>query len=101
MTKIDFNTLYSGERSVLGDALLSHDPFDQYAWAQEWRLAVADALVFEHGEYVPGFRPGVFGPDRDSFAYGFTQDADVEPLRYAFKILSRYVAWLELAGESY
>ena len=100
-TKIDFDTLYSGVRSVLGDALISHDPYDQYGWAQEWRFAAADALVFEHGVHVPGFRPACSGPNRDAFAYAYTQGADVEALQYAFKILTRFVDWLIMAGEDY
>jgi hypothetical protein len=97
----DFHTRYAGARSVLGTALLSHDPYDQYGWAQEWRFAIADALVFEHGESVPGFKPSPFGPDRGSFAYSYVSDADADALRYAFKILSRFVEWLTLSGEDY
>jgi hypothetical protein len=97
-TKIDFRTLYSGKRSVLGDALRSHDPSDQYGWAEDWRYAVADALVWEHGERVPGIHPLPFGPE-PSYAYATVQGADADALRYAFKILSRFAAWLELAGQ--
>lgn len=102
-----FATLYSGERAVLGEALINHDPHDQFAWCQEWRFAIADYLYFDKGEYegdiiVPGFRPPS-EPDTDSYAYQSLQamEPDTESLLYAFNVLGRFREWLSLNGEDY
>ena len=97
-----FATLYSGERAVLGEALINHDPYDQFAWCQEWRFAIADTL-FERGESVPGFRQSPSGSDTDSYAYQAIQamDADTSSLLYAFNVLGRFREWLSINGEDY
>ncbi|WP_395759459.1 hypothetical protein OIE82_27035 [Streptomyces althioticus] len=98
-----FWCMYSGKREVLGHALFNHDPFDQFAWCQEWRFAIADYLTFNEGEYVNGFRPSPMGPDEDSFAYDTLKGErpSVEALRYAEKVLERFREWLRIAGEDY
>lgn len=103
MSANDFWESYNGEREALGMALVMHDPYDQFAWCQEWRFAIADVLTHDRHETVPGFRPGFNGADVESYAY---QDIATSPpsddaLWYALKILDRYREWLRLAGEDY
>lgn len=99
----NFDELYSGKREALGEALVNHDPFDQFAWCQEWRFALCDYLTFDQGEYVPDFRPGFNGPDIDSYAYSqlVVSDYDTETAQYALRILDRYREWLRIAGMDY
>ena len=99
----DFWDLYSDERVVLGNALIFHDPYDQFGWVQEWRFAIADYLHFDMGETVTGFLPAPGGPDTDSYAYDELCDISpsVEALRYALRILDRYREWLRIAGKDY
>lgn len=94
---------YSGKRIVLYAALVSHDPWDQFAWCQEWRFAIADVLHFQRGENVPYFYPSPMGPDEDSYAYSELSTAayTVEELRYAYDILTRFREWLGIAGQDY
>ncbi len=96
-----FNRLYSGKRAVIGLALINHDPFDQFAWCQEYRFAICDYLVWEMGEYVEDFRS--YSPEEDSYAFQELKgyDPDVESLRYALEILDRFRVWLGMAGLDY
>lgn len=95
---------YGTTNPVLIEARINHDPYDEFAWVQEWRFAIAQFLS-DLGEYVPDFR----GSDdiRESYAYEslentFTCSAqDIRALTYAFRILSRYREWLSLAGKDY
>lgn len=98
-----FWALYSGKREVLGEALLSHDPGDQFGWCQSWRFAIADYLTFNVGEYVEGFRPALGDPDTDSYEYDTLCESApaTEALRYAEKVLDRYREWLRIAGKDY
>jgi hypothetical protein len=98
----EFWNLYSGKREVLGMVLLFHDPFDQFAWCQEWRFALCDLLYWQ-GVSVPDFKTLLTGPDTSSFAYQYLWDmsADREACRYALRILDRYREWLRIAGEDY
>lgn len=97
----NFWNLYSDEREVLGHALMSHDPFDQFAWCQGWRFALCDYLVWELGEYVPEFRS--LAPDEES--YEFQELKELEPeaesVWYALRILDRYREWLRINGHDY
>jgi hypothetical protein len=99
----DFWTLYSGQRAILGEALVNHDPYDQFGWCQGWRFALCDFLYWDQGETVPGFRPGFNGPDIDSFEYSqlTCSDYTTEQAEYALMILDRYREWLRIAGEDY
>jgi len=98
----EFWERYSGKRLVLGQALFNHDPYDQFAWCQEWRFAICDYLVWELGGHVPGFRPAC-GPDDDSYAYDCLRHMNVteESLRYALRILDRFGEWLRIEGKDY
>lgn len=97
----NFRTLYSGERAVLGEALIAHDPYDQLSWVMEWRFAIADTL-YERGERVPGFRQSPNGSDADAYAYQALQamEPDTASLLYAFNVLGRFRDWLD-ADERY
>lgn len=94
---------YSGKREVIGEALFSHDPYDQFAWCQGWRFAVADYLTYNRGEYVNGFRSAAGEPETESYEYQELCETapGVEALRYAEKVLERYREWLRIAGEDY
>lgn len=97
--------------------------YDPYGAGNTALFAVCEALTIE-GEGVPpevGYRPGVFGafadpqdsaqstilagldPDRfpGYWVEGYTPNLTVEDLQYAARILSRYIAWVTLAGRSY
>lgn len=104
MSKIlreDFWTLYSGKRELLGHALFSHDPFDQFAWVQGWRFAICDYMYHVMGESVPEFRPS-FNPE---VSYEFEEISELDPtletLWYSLEILDRYRVWLGMAGLDY
>ena len=97
----DFWTLYSGKRELLGHALLSHDPFDQFAWVQGWRFALCDYLTYDLGESVPEFRS--YAPETESYEYQEIHELDIdsETAWYTLEILDRYRAWLGMAGLDY
>jgi len=110
-----FRERYSGERAVLGEALLNHDPFDQFAWVQGWRFAICDALLWDWGYLVPEFHTAASGPE-DTYElemirtlYVIDEDDQIDrkywhvedELKYALKILDRYREWLRIAGEDY
>ena len=91
-----------------------HDPYDQFAWVQGWRFAVCEALLFDFGHLVPGFRTVASGAEPraeidairshyttvdDSLAPGdFHWEAD---LLRVLTVLDRYRNWLALAGQDY
>ena len=101
-TRSAFWDLYNGKRAILGEALLNHDPGDQFAWCQEWRFALADVLAYERGVWVEGYES--FGPDDSTYAYDCLTDqpgySDAD-LLYAYDILTRYREWLRIAGVDY
>lgn len=94
---------YWGKREALGVALIMHDPYDQFGWCQEWRFAIADVLVFDRGEGVPGFYPAPSGPEEESLAYHdlMADRPSTEALWYALNILDRFREQLRLAGADY
>lgn len=94
---------YSGKREVIGEALISHDPFDQFAWVQGWRFALCDYLTSEWGESIPGFRQSPAGPDEDCWEYERLTEGQYGPdvCLHALKIFDRYREWLRIAGEDY
>lgn len=98
----DFWELYSGKREVLGHALFDHDPYDQFAWCQEWRFSICNYLYHARGYRVPHYRPGAGGPD---VSYGYETLAETDPpigaMLYALRILDRYREWLRIAGKDY
>lgn len=99
----EFWDRYSGKRAVLGEALINHDPYDEFAWVQSWRFAIADRLYWYEGAYVPGYDPGpMSGPD---LTFAYEQLAELEPTEdqmwYALGILDRYREWLRIAGRDY
>ncbi len=100
-TREEFWARYSGKREILGNALLSHDPFDSFGWVQGWRFALCDYLYWDMGENVPGFRPA-FQPE-SSYEYEEISSLtpDLETLWYTLEILDRYRVWLGIAGQDY
>lgn len=96
-------TKYGTTNPVLIQARLTHDPYDEFAWVQDWRFAIAQRLE-DLGEYVPEFR----GADdiRDTYEYEAvagteTSEGDAEMMWYALRILDRYREWLRIAGKDY
>lgn len=93
---------YGTTNPVLIEARINHDPYDEFAWVQDWRFSIAQYLT-DLGEYVSDFR----GADdiRDDYPYeqlfAMRCSLDVEDLRYALKILDRYREWLRVAGKDY
>lgn len=94
---------YGTTNPVLVEARVNHDPYDEWAWCQEWRLAIADYLTFDLDEYVEDFRPSPMGPDDESYAYQSlrTLQPSYDDLVYAKIILARYAEWLRAAGKDY
>lgn len=99
----EFWSRYSDKREVLGYALFSHDPWDQFGWCQSWRFTLCDYLTFVWGESVPHFRPSSMGPDEDAFEYEELTEMQASPEAcwYALRILDRYREWLRIAGRDY
>ena len=93
---------YGTTNPVLIEARINHDPYDQFAWVQDWRFSIAQYLT-DVGEYVGDFR----GADdiRDDFPYAVLHEMNPQPepeeLFYALKILDRYREWLGIAGKDY
>jgi hypothetical protein len=85
---------------VLVEARIAHDPYDQFAWVQEWRFAIAQYLT-DQGEYVPEFRGSY--TIREDYTYGslLSLSPTVDELTYALTILNRFRVWLGLAGRDY
>lgn len=92
---------YSGKRAIIGEALLTHDAWDQFGWVQEWRFALCDYLYFECGEYVPEFRPASEPGDTYAFDVLVNGEFSPETALYTLEILDRYRVWLGLAGLDY
>lgn len=94
---------YGTANPVLRVARVNHDPYDEFAWVQEWRFAISDYLYWHEGEAVPGFSPGGTSGPELSLAYeGISECApSVEELWYALGILDRYREWLRIAGRDY
>lgn len=90
---------YGTTNPVLIEARIAHDPYDEFAWVQDWRFAIAQRLQ-ELGEYVPLFHGS---PDiRETYAYEMiAREDNVADLEYAAKILERYREWLRIAGRDY
>jgi hypothetical protein len=83
---------YGTTNPVLIEARINHDPYDEFAWVQDWRFAISDRLYWYEGEDVPGFNPGgATGPEL-TFAYETLSDLNptVEQMEYALNILDRY-----------
>lgn len=90
------------DRTVIREALMNHDPYDQFAWVQGWRFSVSQYLT-DQGEHVSEFRGGGADDIREDFEYEMLADIQpsIEALKYADKILGRFRAWLALAGKDY
>lgn len=105
---------YGTTNPALIEARINHDPCDEFAWVQSWRFALCEALLFDWGYLVPGFRTVRSEPEDsseleiirtlyviedDSIAreYWYREDE----LKYALKILDRYREWLRIAGKDY
>ncbi|BET51742.1 hypothetical protein RGQ21_67240 [Kitasatospora aureofaciens] len=105
---------YGTTNPVLITARSMHDPYDEFAWVQEWRFALCEVLLFDWGYLAPGFRTMADQPEDthpveairslyvvedDSIApeYWYREDE----LKYALRILDRYRTWLGLAGKDY
>ena len=95
---------YGTTNPVLIEARVDHDPYDEFAWVQNWRFAICDRLYWHEGEYVPGFSPGAAatGPEL-TFEYEMLSELDptVPEMEYALNVLDRYREWLRIAGRDY
>lgn len=101
MTATDRTRRFGTANPVLQEARIHHDPFDQFAWVQEWRFSIAQYLT-DQGEHVPGFRGG--DDIRDDMAYGVLSVLlmpTVDELTYALRVLDRFREWLRIAGKDY
>lgn len=95
---------YGTTNPALIEARINHDPYDEFAWVQEWRSAIAQRLTDMGVNTSHFFR----GSDdiRDTYAYEMipAQDTDaqtVDAMLYALRILDRYREWLRIAGKDY
>lgn len=97
---------YGTKNPVLIEARINHDPYDEFAWVQEWRFSIAQYLT-DVDENVPRFRASFRGSEeiRDGYGYQaiFAMRASIDPgqLAYALRILDRYREWLHIAGKDY
>jgi hypothetical protein len=84
---------YGTTNPVLIEARINHDPYDEFAWVQDWRFAICDRL------YNPDCATG---PEL-TFAYETLSELDptVGDMEYALGILDRYREWLRIAGKDY
>ena len=101
---------YGTANPVLIEARIAHDPYDEFGWVQEWRLAICEFLAHFRGTAVEGFRCSHAYPGLDiesmtdeSYALNelFEARPSVEELTYALKVLDRYREWLRIAGRDY
>jgi hypothetical protein len=88
------------DRSVIKTALVLHDPYDQFAWVQGWRFAIAQYLT-DQGEYVPEFRGADDIREDSEYAELTATTPTVEALWYADTVLGRFRNLLRLAGKDY
>jgi hypothetical protein len=100
---------YGTTNPVLIEARINHDPYDEFAWVQEWRFAIAEYLHHVQGVNVSEFRSGYAEGDFSSLrteSYAFDTlwaqgEIVTSDLEYALKILDRYRNWLHIAGKDY
>jgi hypothetical protein len=103
---------YGTTNPVLIEARINHDPYDEFAWVQDWRFAIAEYLTHYRGTDVDGFRCSHDVPDsttlaeeslEESFAFAslWGMNASTEELTYAMRVLDRYRGWLRVAGRDY
>ncbi|MFE0490106.1 hypothetical protein [Streptomyces griseoaurantiacus] len=101
---------HNGYQSVMWEARLGHDPYDQWGWAKEWLASIAEVLIFDMGESVPQdvYRPGAgqSEPEPDSYSVdavrsAVTYGADADDLRRAMNVMDRFAEALDAAGQSY
>lgn len=90
------------DNPVLQTAALNSGDGDAFGWVQGWRFAIADYQYHVLDENVPGFRPGIMGPD---YTFEYEELCELAPtsdeLKYASQILERYRRWVGLAGRDY
>lgn len=100
-----------GYNTLMNLALEQHDPYDQFAWVQEARFALADATFLYYGVTLPEFRPApglnyddaqdesyLFGSFDDALSHGL---ADYEDVLRVFAVLTRFRVWIGIAGKDY
>jgi hypothetical protein len=94
---------YGTTNPVLIEARINHDPYDEFAWVQDWRFAICDLLLWNLGVPTDGFDPGCAEGPEETFAYDTLSsvEASYDELRYALKVLDRYREWLRIAGKDY
>jgi hypothetical protein len=99
---------YGTTNPVLIEARINHDPYDEFAWVQDWRFAIAEYLTHFRSTYVEGFR-SVYTPGdtlammSESYAFEMLWGGNysAKDLVYALKVLDRYREWLRIAGKDY
>ena len=103
---------YGTTNPVLIEARVNHDPYDQFAWVQEWRFAIAEYLLFYRDHRVEDFRSAHESRNPTSRLHSLMDDSwaftvvwelcpTTDTLLYAYRILSRFREWLRIAGEDY
>lgn len=114
----DRNSLESdGYNEIMQAARDAYDSGDVFAWVQEWRFAIAELLLFDFGNLVPGFRTVASEPEPESYAveslralYGGSNEMESLPrkhwhyeddLKRALVMLDRYREWVRIAGRDY
>lgn len=91
-------------RRILLWSLLFHDPFDPWGWCIGWHFAIADYAYRNFGRCLPGYTPpkwtlpGYRGLEYTELEYAAPE---WEELEYAAKVLTRFAAVLDNAGQSY
>lgn len=79
---------YGTTNPVLIEARINHDPYDEFAWVQDWRWALRD----------------YDSPNAErTYAWETLTSMGTTPEEraYALKILDRYREWLRIAGKDY
>lgn len=94
---------YGTTNPVLIEARINHDPYDEFAWVQDWRFGICDYLYWYEGVRVPGFDPGAATGPELTLAYECISETrpTVAQLEYALRILDRYREWLRITGKDY
>lgn len=99
-----------GYNELRYEALLTHDPYDQWGWVMGEAFALCDAVYVYWGVTLPEYRPGpgvtfaaVLQDYRGGSILSLLSDgvADYEDVLRWFKVLTRFANWLKMAGKDY
>lgn len=104
----------TGYNEIMGMVRDAWDPCDQFGCVQGWRFALCEALLFDFGHSVPGFRT-VASDMEDGYegeqlrSLYVIEDDSIDPMYWHYEddmirvlvMLDRYREWLRIAGEDY